>query len=589
VAANPQTQVSPTVSTEDLAALQQVVERFDRTQLIWSSGYLAGLAGSTAPAVVAQEPTLDTWHVFYATETGNSRQIAQQLVNDAAAAGLRTELHDLRDTRPKVLKNIEHAVFVLATHGIGEAAEGSEAFFEYWNSAKAPRLPNLHYSILALGDSSYADFCEIGRQFDARLSALGATPDIERVDCDLDFETAADAWSGQVLKHVQDTAATANPPRVAHLSAVPTTPVYSKQHPYRAEILTRQVITGRGSSKDVRHVELDLGDSGLVYQPGDSLGVMPKNPGQVVDSLLDATGLDGDEVVTVGRDSKSVHDVLAGGKEITALSRPVLDVVADAHPELKGILADREQFATYLATRQLIDLVHEYPLDWQAQQLVDALRNLSPRSYSIASSQDAVPDEAHLTIGIVNYEAHGREHLGAASNYLAGDTTHAEIFVEPNDNFRLPADGDVPVIMVGAGTGVAPYRAFIQHRREHGHNGDNWLVFGDRNVSSDFLYQLEWLRYRKDGLLTQLDVAFSRDQSGKVYVQHRLKENGAQIHSWLEEGAHFYVCGDANHMAGDVHGALQAILQQHGGLNDEQVHDYINTLKQQRRYQRDVY
>ena len=589
MAAIPQQQISPTVSAEDLSALQRVVERFDRTQLIWSSGYLAGLAGSTAPVAVADEPTVDTWHVFYATETGNSRQVAQQLVNNAETAGQRARLHDLRDTRPKVLKNIQNAVFVLATHGIGEPAEGSEAFFEYWLSAKAPQLAGLNYSVLALGDSSYADFCEIGRLFDARLSELGATPVIDRVDCDLDFEAAANEWTRQVLQHARDTAVPSNTPRVAHLSAVPAAPAHSKQHPYRAEILTRQAITGRGSSKDVRHVELDVEDSGLVYQPGDSLGVMPTNPEQVVDALLDAIEIDGNEVVSIDGDSRSVRDILTSGREITALSRPVLDVVADSHPELQRILADREQFAGYLATRQLIDLIEEYPLDWRAQQLVDSLRKLAPRSYSIASSQDAVPDEAHLAVAIVNYEAFGREHWGTASNFLAGDSSHAAIFIEPNENFRLPTDGDVPIIMVGAGTGVAPYRAFVQHRREHGHDGKNWLIFGDRNVSSDFLYQLEWLRYRKDGLLTQLDVAFSRDQSAKEYVQDRLRENGSQVYSWLEEGAHLYVCGDANHMAGDVHEALQSILQQHGGLNDEQVHEYISALKQQQRYQRDVY
>ena len=589
MAANPQPQISPTVSTEDLVALQQVVERFDRTQLIWSSGYLAGLAGSTAPVAVATEPTADTWHVFYATETGNSRQVAQQLVNNAEAAGLRTELHDLRDTRPKVLKNIQHAAFILATHGIGEPAEGSEAFFEYWLSAKAPALAGLNYSVLALGDSSYADFCEIGRRFDTRLSELGATAVIDRVECDLDFETAADEWAGQVLRHVQDTTESSTAPRIAHLSAVPATPFYSRQHPYHAEILTRQAITGRGSSKDVRHVELDLEGSGLVYQPGDSLGVLPTNPEQVIDALLDSVQLQGDEVVTLDGESTSIRDVLAAGREITALSRPVLNVVANAHPELQEILDDRERFTNYLATRQLIDLVQEYHLDWEPQQFVDALRKLAPRSYSIASSLDAVPDEAHLTVGVVNYRAFDREHWGTASNFIVGESTHAPIFVEPNENFRLPANGDAPIIMVGAGTGVAPYRAFVQHRREHGHNGNNWLVFGDRNICSDFLYQLEWLRYRKDGLLTQLDVAFSRDQGKKIYVQDRLIESGPQVYAWLEEGAHFYVCGDANHMAGDVHKALQAILQQHGDLNDEQVHEYINALKQQRRYQRDVY
>jgi len=589
LAANPQQQISPTVSTEDLAALQQIVERFDRTQLIWSSGYLAGLAGSTAPIAVASEPAPDTWHIFFATETGNSREIAQQLASSAKAVGLHTELHDLRDTRPKILKNIRHAAFVLATHGVGEPAEGCEAFFDFWFSAKAPKLAELDYSILALGDSSYADFCEIGRLFEARLSELGATPVVQRVECDLDFESPAAGWSQQLLQHARETSAPVDTPRVSHLSAVPVATAFSKQHPYSAEILTCQAITGRGSSKDVRHVELDLEESGLDYQPGDSLGVLPTNPAQVIDALLNGVHLVGDETVTIDGESTTLRDAFQSEKEITALSRPILDAVAGSHLELQKILADRDRFANFLASRQLIDLVHEYRFDWEPQGLVDTLRKLSPRSYSIASSPDAIPDEAHLTVGIVSYEDFGRKHLGSASNFLSSETTHAPVFVEPNENFRLPADGNVPIIMVGAGTGVAPYRAFIQHRREHGHDGKNWLVFGDRNVSSDFLYQLEWLRYRKDGLLTNLDVAFSRDQNRKIYVQDRIVENGRQLYAWLEEGAHFYVCGDAKYLAGDVHDALHSVLQQHGGLSDEQAQEYLNMLRRERRYLRDVY
>ena len=290
----------------------------------------------------------------------------------------------------------------------------------------------------------------------------------------------------------------------------------------------------------------------------------------------------------LARTTKLSSDLLEA-KEITALSRPILDAVAATHPELRTILDDRDQFSNYLATRQFIDLVHKYPVDWQDPQYIEKLRTLAPRSYSIASSLDANPDEAHLTVAVVDYEDHGRRHWGAASNFLVGDAERAPIYVETNNNFRLPENGDTPIIMVGAGTGVAPYRAFIEQRREHGHSGDNWLVFGDRNVSSDFLYQLEWLRYRKEGLLTKLDVAFSRDQAEKVYVQDRLIENGRTVYDWLQRGAHFYVCGDANYMAGDVHNALQTIIKQHGAISDEATQNYIKAMKQDHRYQRDVY
>ena len=594
----PQDAITPTVSADDLMALQQAVAHFDREQLIWTSGYLAGLAGSTAPdsfrseieTVIAMDASAsknsDSWNIFYATETGNSQRIAEQL---ATQVGLTATVQNLRDVRPKVLKNIENAIFVLATPGIGDAPEGREAFFEFWMSNKAPQLKHLNFSVLALGDSSYADFCEIGKVFDSRLRELGASAVIERTDCDLDFESPSANWRKQVVDHARASATSIETPRSVRLSAVPTSPAYSRQRPFSSEILTRQAVTGRGSSKNVCHIELELEGSGLAYQPGDSLGVVPTNPPQLVEALLQAIDFSSDERVTVDGESTSLSIAFSRNKEITALSRPTLDAVAASHPRLTSILSDRDQFANFLATRQLIDLVREYPLDWQPQQIVDALRGLTPRLYSIASSPDANPDEAHLTVAVVDYEKYGRQHWGSASNFLIGDTTHAPVYVEANENFRLPTDGDTPIIMVGAGTGVAPYRAFVEHRREHGQRGKNWLVFGDRNLSSDFLYQLEWLRYRKDGTLSDLDVAFSRDQDTKVYVQHRLIEKGAQIFAWLEQGAHLYVCGDAGHMATDVHNALLEIVKQHADRSDDGAREYVNELKRTRRYQRDVY
>jgi len=360
LASVPQDLIAATVSAADLTALQQTVAHFDREQLIWSSGFLAGLAGSTAPrlaagtlqplvaANVATGTAADAWQIFFATETGHSRKIAEQLAASANLAGLSVELHDLKHTRPKSLKGATRAVFVLATHGIGEAPEGSEAFFEFWMSDKAPQLPQLQYSVLALGDSSYADFCAMGRIFDARLQALGAKPVIERVECDLDFEVPAAGWTEQIIALARDEAGGADVRRPALLRAVPSKSGSTRKEPFAAEILARQRITGRGSSKNVQHIELDLEGSGLVYLPGDSLAVVASNPPELIAALSDATGLNADEI---------------SHKEITALSRPLLDAVAKEHATLRNVLADREQFADYLATRQLIDLVHEFPVD----------------------------------------------------------------------------------------------------------------------------------------------------------------------------------------------------------------------------------
>lgn len=595
MAAVPQQVIAPTVSTEELMALQRTVVSFDREQLIWSSGFLAGLADSAQAvqqipnSILSTAAESVTWTIFYATETGNSRRVAEKLADHSKRAGLAVELQDLREFRPRGLGKIENALFVLATHGIGAPPEGSEPFFEYWFSSKAPELPDLKYSVLALGDSSYADFCEIGKTLDARLQQLGATAVVERIDCDLDFETAASNWSSKVLEFAGEHLNGHEQPRTAILRSIDPIPSASRDNPFSAEILTQQKITGMNSSKDVRHIELDLEGSGLRYLPGDSIGVIPQNPPQLIDALLKQLNYSGAERVVVNEIQTELRDVLLNDKEITILSRALLDAIATTEPRLSAILAHRERFGEYLKTRQLIDVIHEFPIDWPPQKFVDKLRGLTPRLYSIASSLDANPDEAHLTVSVVDYEKFGRRHWGAASSLLVGETTHVEIYVEANDHFRLPAEGDTPIIMIGAGTGVAPYRAFIEHRREFGHNGDNWLVFGDRNFSSDFLYQLEWLRYRKDGLLNKLSVAFSRDREQKIYVQQRLSENSKSIFGWLERGAHIYVCGDAEYMAADVHSALHAIVQREGGLSEDRATDYLNELKHANRYQRDIY
>lgn len=600
MASVPQQLIAPTVSQEALQTLHQSVAGFDREQLIWSSGFLAGLAGSATlpetlpvanPAAipVAAPVAAIHWHIFYATETGNSRHVAEQLAARYEQAGTRASVTDLRDAKPRSLAKIEYAAFVIATHGVGEPPEGSEPFFEHWLSDSAPQLTQLKYSVLALGDSSYVDFCETGRQLDQRLTELGARAIMPRVECDLDFDDAAAAWTGDLLAQTRQTDSESMQTRVPQLKAVVATGAVSKARPFASEIIARQRITGTGSARDVRHVELDLSGSGLVYQPGDSLGVVAQNSAATVESILHAKRFSGDERILLGAQELSLSEALQQRKEITVLSRPTLELGAPEHPRLRAILDDRAQLADYFSTRQLIDFVHDYEIEQTPQAFADSLRGLTPRLYSIASSPDANPDEAHLTVAVVNYERFGRGHVGTASGFLAGEHTHAPVYVEANDNFRLPADPATPVIMIGAGTGVAPYRAFVEHRREHGASGDNWLVYGDRSLADDFLYQIEWLRHRRDGFLKHLDVAFSRDQASKLYVQHRLVENGRKVYEWLERGANIYVCGDATHMAVDVHTALHEIVRTHAAMSDDSAHEYLQQLKQTRRYQRDVY
>ena len=582
-----------------LNQLQETISQLSSTQLAWVSGYFWGLSQSSnvaiAPSAQAAATPAGKLTIIYASQTGNAKGVAEALKEQASAAGIPVSLVDASDYKGKDLAKETHVIIVSSTNGEGEAPDNALALHEFLQSKKAPKLPNLQYGVLALGDSSYEFFCQTGKDFDEFLEKQGAKRFIDRVDCDVDYDAPAQEWSAKAITLVKETLASA----AASIATAATTQStahsnYTKQNPFSASLLTNQKITGRDSGKDVRHVEIDLAESGIHYQPGDALGVWYENSSELANEILNAVGLSGVESVDVEGESLSIHSALVSKFEITAANPQFINKLSELveNADLQKLVADKDELRDFAGKTQIVDVLHQYPVKLSAEQLVSLLRRLTPRLYSIASSQTEVDEEVHLTVGVVEYDYDGKVREGGASSYLTrrleeGD--NVKVFIEHNNNFKLPEDDNAPIIMVGPGTGIAPFRSFIQERDNRGAAGKNWLFFGDRTFTQDFLYQVEWQKYLKDGVLTRLDVAFSRDQHEKVYVQHRILEEAQQVWQWLQEGAYIYICGDATRMAKDVHDALITVAKQEGGLTQEQAEEFLNELRKAKRYQRDVY
>jgi sulfite reductase (NADPH) flavoprotein alpha-component len=587
---------APPLAEDSLAGLRAATAGYSAEQLVWASGYLAGLAvaGVPAPAPAQAADAGTRLTILYGSQTGNGRAVAAQLVAAAERRGVATELVSMADFPTSRLKRERLVAIIVSTHGEGDPPDDAMELHRFISGRRLPTLEALAYWVLALGDSSYENFCQTGRDFDDRLAAAGAKRIAPLVECDLDYAAAAEAWSAKVLDEAEARLGRqAQHPAAPQLRVVPPAPRFTRHAPLAATLLVNQRITASDSSKDVRHIELDLAGSGLRWEPGDSLGVVIRNPDRVVDPLLGALGLSGDTSVTPG--GPTLREALASQHEITGLNRAFLDGWAGVEPtgELAGRLESLRGagLGRWMQERHVVDVVREFPAKVEAARFLEMVRPLAPRLYSIASAPEFADEEVHLTVALLHYEAFGTMHWGAGSSWLAldrGDGDTVPVYVEPNERFRLPAD-DVPIIMIGPGTGVAPFRAFLQARAARGASGRNWLLFGDRNFASDFLYQAEWLRYRKQGLLDRLDVAFSRDQAEKRYVQHRMLAEAGELYRWLEDGAHLYVCGDASAMAPDVDRALREIIASETNSDEDGVETYLAELRRNGRYQRDVY
>jgi sulfite reductase (NADPH) flavoprotein alpha-component len=583
---------------------------FSLDQRLWLNGFLAGyFARTTLPAPVEAQSTKPTIPllILFGSQTGTSEGLANRISKEATSRGFAPRVVDAAQHTTIDWKNETSLFIVTSTYGDGDMPDNAQSFWEWLQTEAASALAHLRFSILALGDTNYAEFCAAGKKLDARLEQIGATRIFPRMDCDVDYEASAKQWiDGALGAALQSldlksssssfSIATAETPSESQNTA-PTEPAnFSKTNPFPSRLVKNLCLNQSGSAKEVRHFELDLNGSGLAYEPGDALGLMPLNCPALVQDILAKLGFKGDESVKVNSAELPLREALSRHLDVTKPSNDLLTLVAKCAPncELVPLLTPGRSadLKNWLWGRGVIDVLEFLPAPLPAADFVKLLRKLAPRLYSIASSPKAHPRQVHLTVSAVRYESYGRARKGVASTYLADFALESEstrIFVQPSHGFKLPKNGDTPIIMVGPGTGIAPFRAFLEDRQATGAKGKNWLFFGDQKRGTDFLYEEQLTKWFSDSHLTRLDLAFSRDQVEKVYVQHRMLEYATELWSWMQEGAHFYVCGDASRMAKDVDAALHTIAQSAGGLGTDTAADYVKKLKTDKRYQRDVY
>ncbi|MDT8861225.1 assimilatory sulfite reductase (NADPH) flavoprotein subunit [Alkalihalobacillus sp. MEB130] len=598
-------------SQEQAELLNRLLPTLTESQKVWLTGYLAASQVATAAgateqpqspvtagaAPVVEQPISKEVTILFGSQTGNAQGLAKSTGKTLSDRGFDVTVSSMNDFKPNNLKKLHNLLIIVSTHGEGEPPDNAISFHEFLHGRRAPKVPDLRYSVLSLGDSSYEFFCQTGKEFDQKLEELGATRLHDRVDCDLDFDEPAAEWIEGVLAGLNQTQGSASTPVVQTAISESTESVYSRTNPFKAEVLENLNLNGRGSNKETRHLELSLEGSGLTFKPGDSVGVYPENEPELVDKLLKELKLDSNENVQINKqgDVRSLKEALSLNFEITVLTKAIIEQAAVflSNKDVQDLLQNSDKVKEYINGRDLLDLVQDFgPWTGSAQDLVSILRKLPSRLYSISSSLTANPDEVHLTIGAVRYESHGRERNGVCSILTAeriqpGDTL--PIYIQNNESFKLPENPETPIIMVGPGTGIAPFRSFMQEREETGAEGKSWVFFGDQHFVTDFLYQTEWQNWLKDGVLTKMDVAFSRDTEEKVYVQHRMLEHSRELFDWIQEGATFYVCGDEKKMAHDVHETLLTIIEKEGNMSREQAESYLSDMQQQKRYQRDVY
>lgn len=600
--------------------INELLQTLTPEQKVWLSGYLVAnqqltsgtsetqgsqigaISKDTETMLQQNEPTIQPEKraitLLYGSETGNAQGLAEIFEERLSNIGHNVTLKAMDEFKPKNLKNVEDLFIITSTQGEGDPPDNAAELHEFIHGRKAPKLEGVRFSVLALGDQTYEFFCQTGRDFDKKLEELGAERLYERVDCDVDYEEDAEKWMANVINTIDSAPeGTQSEQVVSETIKSAKEKKYSKANPYQAEVLENINLNGRGSNKETRHIEFLLDNFGEEYEVGDCLVVLPQNDPALVELLISTLGWDpGDQIqISEDGDTISLEEALTSYFEITKLTKPLLQNAAAYfdNEALEDKVQDSEWIQNYIEGKDFIDLLNDFPPEeLEPEDLYQILRKLPPREYSISSSYQSLPDEVHITVGAVRYNTHGRDRSGVCSVQFAeriqpGDTV--PIYLKRNPNFKFPKDGDTPVIMIGPGTGIAPFRAHMQEREEYGYKGNTWLFFGDQHFTTDFLYQTEWQEWLKDGVLEKMNVAFSRDTDQKVYVQHRIAEHSKEFNEWLEKGASIYICGDEKNMAKDVHQAIRNVLVKEQNLTEEDAESYLKQMKKDKRYQRDVY
>lgn len=587
--------LSNPLSDKQRNALNELLKQITTEQLYWLHGFfegrLSGLSGNLAasPASFSAPETIANLTVLYGSETGHSQELAEKLAAKATNRNIAAKVVSMYDYDFQNIRNEENLAIIVSTHGEGDPPDMAVDFYKFVTTKNAPKLGKLNYSVLALGDKSYRNFCKTGEDIDIAIKSLGAFRITPMVKCDVDYEVNADIWMNNLLVNITPSENSEN----AEAKTEDTVVEYSKKNPFMATVLEKVKINGDESDKEVYHLELCIEDSGLTYEPGDSVGIYARNPESLVELILQKTGFDPEHQVTLESGEMSIKDALTHHLEITVLSFDTLEKYFDVtqNNDLENLLDDDQLLDDYLFGHDLLDLLEDFPFEWTPNQLVEILRQLPPRLYSIASSQDKVGDQIHITVSVVRYERKKRLRNGACSSHLADNIEiddQVPVYIEKNPSFKLPLNGS-KIIMVGAGTGIAPYRAFLQQRENDNKSGGTWLFFGDRRYNSDFLYRDDWQKWLETKHLEKMELAFSRDQEDKVYVQHKLFDNQQEIYRWIEDGAYFYLCGDMKRMARDVNKTLLEIIKTQGGISIEKATEYLRNLKREKRFQQDVY